>query len=110
MWCHHALPIEAALDRNDGLSPPWTGWSPQTDRARHEIAVADRVLEASSDALEPAEWAELAQQAGVVLDQTAAESNATGPAERAPAGHRHNRFPTPWIDPEAEQPRPGITL
>jgi predicted nucleic acid-binding Zn-ribbon protein len=25
VWCHHALDIEAALDRNDGASPPWTG-------------------------------------------------------------------------------------
>jgi hypothetical protein len=33
VWCHHALDIEAAVDRNDGRSLPWTGWSPQTDRA-----------------------------------------------------------------------------
>jgi conjugative relaxase-like TrwC/TraI family protein len=69
VWCHHALPIEAALDRNDGVSPPRTGWSRQDDRARQEIAVADRVLEATSDAVNPAEWAELAQQAGTLREQ-----------------------------------------
>jgi chromosome segregation ATPase len=69
VWCHHALPIEAALDRNDGVIPPWTGWSRQTDRARQEITVADRVLEAASDGVNPAEWAELAQQAGTIREQ-----------------------------------------
>jgi hypothetical protein len=38
VWCHHALPIEAGLDRNDSVTPFWTGWSRQTDRARQEIA------------------------------------------------------------------------
>jgi hypothetical protein len=33
VWCHHALPIEAALDRNDGVTPPRTGWSQHDDRA-----------------------------------------------------------------------------
>ena len=69
MWCHHALPIEAALDRNDGVSPPRTGWGQQTDRARQEIAVADRLLEAKSGAIHPTEWAELAQQAGTIREQ-----------------------------------------
>ena len=64
VWCHHALPIEAALDRNDGVSPPRTGWSQHDDRARQEIAVADRLLEAKSAVTNPTEWAELAQQAG----------------------------------------------
>ena len=52
VWCHHALPIEAALDRNDGVSSQ-KGWSPQTDRARQEIAVADRLLEANFGGLHP---------------------------------------------------------
>ena len=69
MWCHHALPIEAALDRNDGVSPPRTGWSRQNDRARQEIAVADRLLEAKSGAINPTEWAELALQAGTLREQ-----------------------------------------
>jgi hypothetical protein len=63
VWCHHALPIEAALDRNDGVIPSRTGWSPQTDRTRQEIAVADRLLQAKSGSHHPNEWAELAQQA-----------------------------------------------
>ncbi len=69
VWCHHALPIEAALDRNDGVSPPRTGWGRQDDRARQEIAVADRLLEAKSGAINPTEWAELAQQAGTLREQ-----------------------------------------
>ena len=69
VWCHHALPIEAALDRNDGLSPPLTGWSRHDDRARQEIAVADRLLEAKSGRTNPTEWAELAQHAGTLREQ-----------------------------------------
>jgi hypothetical protein len=69
VWCHHALPIEAALDRNDGVSPPRTGWSRQDDQARQEIAVADRLLEGKSCATSPTEWAELAQQARTIREQ-----------------------------------------
>jgi hypothetical protein len=67
VWCHHALPIEAALDRNDGVSSR-TGWSPQTDRARQEIALADRLLGAKSGGLNPAVWAKLAQQATTIRE------------------------------------------
>ncbi|MHB1533292.1 MAG: hypothetical protein ACYC1D_01510, partial [Acidimicrobiales bacterium] len=45
VWCHHALPLEAALDRNDGVSPTWTGWSQQANRARREIEIADQLLQ-----------------------------------------------------------------
>jgi hypothetical protein len=69
VWCHHALPIEAALDRNDGVSPPQTGWSQHDDRARQEIAVADRLLEAKSAVTNPTQWAELAQQARTIREQ-----------------------------------------
>ncbi len=68
VWCHQALLIEAALDRNDGVSLR-TGWSRQTDRVRREIAVADRLLEAKSGGLSPTEWAELAQQAATIREQ-----------------------------------------
>jgi hypothetical protein len=71
VWCHHALPVEAALDCNDGVSPSWTGWSPQTDRVRQEIAVADRLLEAKADGLNPTDWAELAQQAATIWEAAA---------------------------------------
>ncbi len=69
VWCHHALPVEAALDRNDGVNPPWTGWSRQTDRARHEIKIADQLLQVESGGINPAEWAELAQQAATIREQ-----------------------------------------
>jgi conjugative relaxase-like TrwC/TraI family protein len=68
VWCHHALPIEAALDRNDGVSPR-TRWSPQTDRGPQEIAVADRLLESKSGSLNPTQWAELAQHAATIREQ-----------------------------------------
>jgi hypothetical protein len=67
VWCHYALGIEATLDRNDGKSPPWTGWSQQTQAAREEIAVADRLLE-TSIAPEPAEWADLAREAATLRE------------------------------------------
>lgn len=69
VWCHHALPVEAALDRNDGVSPPWTGWSQQTDRARREIKIADQLLQAEPDGINPGTWAELAQQASIIREQ-----------------------------------------
>ncbi|HVA73753.1 MAG TPA: MobF family relaxase [Acidimicrobiales bacterium] len=71
VWCHHALPVEAALDRNDGISPPWTGWSQQTDRARREIKIADQHLKLVYEpgGINPAEWAELAQRAATISEQ-----------------------------------------
>jgi hypothetical protein len=69
VWCHHALPIEAALDSNDGLSPPWTGWSQQTDRARQEIKIADQLLQVEAGGLNPTERAELAQQTATIREQ-----------------------------------------
>ena len=69
VWCHHALPVEAALDRNDGVNPPWTGWSRQTDRARREIKIADQLLQVESDGVNPADWAEMAQSAGTIREQ-----------------------------------------
>jgi hypothetical protein len=68
VWCHHALPVEAALDRNDGVSPP-SGWIPQADRVRQEIALADRLLDAKSGGVDPTGWAELAQQAATIRMQ-----------------------------------------
>jgi conjugative relaxase-like TrwC/TraI family protein len=107
VWCHHALDIEAALDRNDGASPPWTGWSPQTDLARRQIAIADRVLQASTDRPGPTEWAELAEQAGTVFDQVRR-------AERDHAGRPSRpgqwQQPQPWVDLAAGRPQPGISI
>jgi hypothetical protein len=76
VWCHHALAIEAALDRNDGVSPR-ARWSLQTDRARQEIAVADRVLQAKSGRLNPTDWAELAQQAATIREQAVRKSESS---------------------------------
>jgi hypothetical protein len=109
VWCHHALEVEAALDRNDGRPPAWSGWGQQTDWARHEIAVADRVLEASSDRADPTEWAELARQAAVVLAQLRrVERNRT--ARQRMSGQWQQAHSTPWFDPAAAQPEPGMSL
>ena len=69
VWCHHALPVEAALDRNDGVSPPWTGWSKQADRACCEIKIADQLLQVESGGINPTQWAELAEQAATIREQ-----------------------------------------
>ena len=109
VWCHHALDIEAALDRNDGASPPWTGWSPQTDLARRQIAIADRVLQAGNDRSGPTEWAELAQQAGIVFDQVLRAERDRAARQRTP-GHWQQTNPTPSTLPAAERLSPGVNL
>ena len=91
VWCHHALPVEAALDRNDGVSPPWTGWSQQTDRARREIKIADRLLQVESDGVNPAEWAEVAQRLA---------RSASKPSETSESGTRTSRTMTPTHEAE----------
>jgi hypothetical protein len=105
VWCHHALDIEAAVDRNDGRSPPWTGWSPQTDWARRQIAIADQLLEASSDRPGPTEWAELAQQAGAVFDHVRRAERDRAATQRTPGQWQQ---PQPWVDPAAERLDLGI--
>jgi hypothetical protein len=109
LWCHHALEVEAAVDRNDGRTPAWSGWSQQTDRARHEIAVADRVLEASSDRANPTEWAELAQHAGAILDRVRRAERSRA-ATQAMGLRRQQPPRTPWIDPTADPTISGISL
>ena len=68
LWCHHALPVEAVLDRNDGVDPRWTGWSPDAERAKKEISIADQHLEAQAEAIKPSDWSRLAQQASTIYD------------------------------------------
>ena len=68
VWCHHALAVEAVLDRNDGVIPPSTH-SQRNVRARQDIALADRCLDTASDTSDPTEWAELAQQAAALRDE-----------------------------------------
>ncbi len=109
VWCHHALDIEAALDRNDGASPHGTGWSPQTDLARRQITIADRVLQASSDRPGPAEWAELAEQAGTVLDQVLQAERDRSASQRTP-GQGQRVHQSPWTAPTAERLGPGQNL
>ncbi len=68
VWCHHALRIEAFLDRNDGTTPAGTGSSRSNERARQEITIADRLLETRDYPSDPVEWAKLADQAAGVRE------------------------------------------
>jgi len=89
VWCHYARGIEATLDRNDGKSPPWTGWSQQMQAAKEEIAVADRLLE-TSVAPEPTEWANLAREAASLREHLHRRAGARHVAQQlltARAGH-----------------------
>ena len=69
VWCHHALGIEAVLDRSDGLGRAAHGQSPAMARARQEVAIADRLLHSSADLADPAGWAELAGQAAALRNE-----------------------------------------
>ena len=68
VWRHHALAIEAILDRNNSATLASTH-SQHTAHARQEIAIADRRLDTSMDSSDPAEWAKLAQQAATLRDE-----------------------------------------
>ena len=68
VWCHHALSVEAVVDRNDGVDPRWTGWSPNAERAKREIVIADHHLECEAEAINPSDWSALAQQASTIYD------------------------------------------
>jgi conjugative relaxase-like TrwC/TraI family protein len=68
VWCHHALAIEAVLDRNDSATLVSTHRQ-HTARARQEITLADRYLDTSIDSSDPAEWAKLTQRAATIRDE-----------------------------------------
>jgi conjugative relaxase-like TrwC/TraI family protein len=68
VWCHHALAIEATLDRNNNATLASTR-SQRTARARQEITLAERCLDTGIDSSDPAEWAKLAQQAATLRDE-----------------------------------------
>ena len=69
VWCHHALSIEAALDREDGARPSWTGSSQRTLLARQDIAVANRLLDGPPMPSDPTEWAGTAAEAAKVREE-----------------------------------------
>ena len=69
VWCHHALGVEAVLDRNDGIRLPATGGSLAVGRARQEVAIADRLLHSSPDLTDPAGWAQLTGQAAALRNE-----------------------------------------
>ena len=106
VWCHHALRIEAFVDRNDGTSTPSTGWTQETEPARQEIAIADRLFETRDRAVDPVEWANLAGQAAAL--RKAAHRHLT--AQRA-LDSRMSPFPqarwSPDMDNSAERRGPS---
>lgn len=107
VWCHYALGIEASLDRNDGRSPPWTGWSQQTQAAREEIAVADRFLETST-APESTEWANFAREAATLREdahRTGAVRHVAHQLLTARAGQpQWSPVPQGWAPEEGQGP------
>jgi conjugative relaxase-like TrwC/TraI family protein len=88
VWWHHALPDEAALDRNDVVSPP-SGWIPQAERVRQEIALADRLLDAKSGGVDPTRWAELAQQAATIRMQAVRDLRARNTFQQSMSATHH---------------------
>ncbi len=109
VWCHHALRIEAFVDRNDATSAPSTGRSQEAERARQEIVIADRLLETRDRAVDPVEWANLAGQAAIL--RKAAHRQLA--AQRA-HDSRMSPFPqarwSPEIDNSAERRGPELSL
>jgi len=108
VWCHHALAVEAFLDRTDGRFPTGTQWSAQNDRARKQILVADRLLKASGGGHTPTEWADLAQRASAVLDQLRRVERDRASRQRA-AGHWQQPDPA-LLDFGTERAGPHISL
>ncbi len=103
--CYYALGIEAVLDRNDGKSLPWTGWSQQMQAAREEIAIADRLSE-TGIAPQPAEWANLVREAASLREEahhTAAVRHVTHQLLTARAGHAQWSPGTQGWVPEEDQ-------
>jgi hypothetical protein len=109
VWCHHALRIEAVLDHTDGTRPAGTGLSRSRERSRQEVIIADRLLEASDHASDPAEWATIA-------DQAAARREATHRQLAAQRAHSQKMSPfpqtpqSPGIDNSPERWGPELTL
>ena len=103
VWCHHALDIEAAFDRNDGAIPPWTGWSPQTDLARCQIAIADRVLQASSERPGPPNGPSSPNKPAR-SSTICAEPNGTAPPNSARRANGNNRSPGSTLRPADHSP------
>ena len=85
VWCHHALGIEAVLDRNDGIRLPATGGSLATGQARQEVVIADRLLRSSADLADPASWANLAVQAAALRHEVQRLVKARATIGRLPA-------------------------
>jgi hypothetical protein len=109
VWSHHALRIEAVLDRNDGTSRAGTGSSRSSDRARQEITIADRLLQASDDASDPVQWTTLADQAAALRE--AAHRHLVAQIAQS---QRMSPFPqTPWspgIDNSQQPGGPELSL
>ena len=108
VWCHHALGIEAVLDRGDGLGAPPTGRSPAMARARQDVAIADRLLQSTADAADPAGWAELADRAAALRNEAQRLIVARATIDRLVA-------PAQWVQPshgmgDAARQGPEVSL
>ena len=92
VWCHHALGIEAVLDRSDALGAPPTGRSPAMARARQDVAIADRLLQSTADVADPAGWAELTDWAAALRKEAQRLIVARATIDRLVA-------PAQWVQP-----------
>ncbi len=107
VWCHYTLGIEATLDHNDGADASWTDWSQQTQAAREEIAIADRLLETSL-ASGPREWANIAREAATLREHahsTAALRQVTHQLLTARAGQpQWSPSTQSWVPEQGQEP------
>jgi hypothetical protein len=99
VWCHHALGIEAVLDGSDALGAPPTGQSPVMARAREEVAIAERLLQAGADLADPTGWAELADEAAALREEALRLVVARRAIDRLIAGQNAQRSHSMHADP-----------
>lgn len=101
VWCHHGFELEADLDRNGVLAAAYGQAAGlhqgHVDRARQEIAVADRLLQAGDEQPGSTGWAELAARASTTLDQICHEQRQRLAAQRLQAERQLQR--SAWTDP-----------
>jgi hypothetical protein len=108
VWCHHALGIEAVLDRSDALGASPTWHSPAMGRARQEVAIADRLLHSDADPADPAAWAERAAQAAALRNELQRLMMERATIDRLIAGQNPQRNHSMGPDPAQRGPELSV--
>jgi hypothetical protein len=70
VWWHQVVRTEAVLGRSERLGVPTAGQSPIAGRARHDVALADRLLRSSAYLVDPTGWAPPAGHAAAIHSDT----------------------------------------